>query len=190
MHSVKKINEIVGYKISLTFEDKKTKIFDAEPYLDEGEVFLPLLDLDYFNLVKVEHGTIVWPNGADFCAYFLYEIGTEKIELELKDFKGLKEFNPTEDLLNEELIEKAILECLGKKDYAGIIEMILIHIEAVRKYGNDKSINKKFDKSMKEVMKERENISGYGWGKLFDDLRRAQFMRKCHAIAKQFKRNL
>jgi hypothetical protein len=76
MHKVKKINQLNGYKISLTFEDKKTKIIDVEPYLDEG-IFLSLLDLDYFNLVQLEHGTIVWPNEADFCADVLYEIGKE-----------------------------------------------------------------------------------------------------------------
>lgn len=53
---VKKINHIDGYKISLTFDDKKTKIVDLENYLDKG-IFL-LYD-------------------ADFCADVLYEIGEE-----------------------------------------------------------------------------------------------------------------
>ena len=76
MHFVKKINYVDGYKISLTFNDKKTKIVDIEPYLDRG-VFLPLRDPDYFNLVQLSGNTIVWPNEADFCPDVLYQIGKE-----------------------------------------------------------------------------------------------------------------
>lgn len=79
MHFVKKINYINGYKISLTFNDKKTKIVDLEPYLDKG-VFLPLKDPNFFNLVKVRYDTLVWPNEADFCPDVLYEIGKETQE--------------------------------------------------------------------------------------------------------------
>lgn len=76
MHLVKKINYIDGYKISVTFDDKKTKIVDIEPYLDKG-IFLALRDPDYFKLVKVSGNTIVWPNEADFCPDVLYKIGRE-----------------------------------------------------------------------------------------------------------------
>jgi hypothetical protein len=76
MHFVKKINYIDGYKISLTFNDKKTKIVDVEPYLKKG-VFLPLRDPEYFKKVKVRNDTITWPNEADFCPDVLYEIGKD-----------------------------------------------------------------------------------------------------------------
>jgi len=74
MHLVRKINYIDGYKISLTFDDRETKIVDIEPYLNKG-IFLTLRDRDYFNMVKVKDDTIVWPNEADFCPDVLYEIG-------------------------------------------------------------------------------------------------------------------
>ena len=76
MHWVKSINHIDGYKISLTFNDKKTKIVDIEPYLDKG-IFLALKDQEYFKRVKVIDDTIVWPNEADFCPDTLYDIGKE-----------------------------------------------------------------------------------------------------------------
>jgi len=76
MHFVKKINYIDGYKISLTFDDKKTKIVDIEPYLDKG-IFLPLKDLKYFKMVRLAGNTIMWPNEADFCPDVLYKIGKE-----------------------------------------------------------------------------------------------------------------
>jgi len=76
MKSVKKINYIDGYKISITFDDKKTKIVDLESYLDKG-IFLMLRDPDYFKLVKLSYDTLVWPNEADFCPDVLYEIGKD-----------------------------------------------------------------------------------------------------------------
>ncbi len=76
MHSVKKINYIDGFKICVTFEDKKIKLIDVEPYLKKG-IFKVLKDPEYFNLAKVEYDTLVWPNEADFCADVLYEIGKE-----------------------------------------------------------------------------------------------------------------
>jgi Protein of unknown function (DUF2442) len=79
IYLVRKINYIDGYKISLTFNDKKTKIVDIEPYLKKG-VFLPLKDPDYFKLVRLSGHTIVWPNDADFCPDVLYEIGVDVSE--------------------------------------------------------------------------------------------------------------
>jgi len=76
LYLVRKINYIDGYKISLTFNNKKTKIVDIEPYLDKG-VFLPLRDPDYFKKVYLSGNTIVWPNEADFCPDVLYEIGVD-----------------------------------------------------------------------------------------------------------------
>lgn len=78
MRLVKKIQKIDGYKITLMFDDKRTKTVNLEGYLDKG-IFLTLKDLDYFNKVKLnkEAGTIVWPNEADFCPDVLYKIGKE-----------------------------------------------------------------------------------------------------------------
>lgn len=76
MHTVKKINYVDGYKISLTFNDKKRKVVDLEAYLKKG-VFLPIKDPEYFLKVRVVGSTIAWPNGADFCPDVLYEIGQE-----------------------------------------------------------------------------------------------------------------
>lgn len=76
MHLVKKINYINGYRLSLTFNDNKTKIVNLEPYLDKG-IFLLLRDPSYFNKVKISGHTLVWPNEADFCPDVLYEIGQE-----------------------------------------------------------------------------------------------------------------
>lgn len=78
MHHVKKMKYLEGYKLELTFNDKKKKIVDLESYLTRG-VFLPLKTLSYFKKARLnaEAGTVTWPNEADFCPDVLYSIGKE-----------------------------------------------------------------------------------------------------------------
>lgn len=40
---------------------------------------------------------------------------------------GLTEFNPTEELLNEDLIARAVWSCLKNNDPEGVVEMIAAH---------------------------------------------------------------
>lgn len=51
----------------------------------------------------------------------------------MKRGTGLRRSNPREELLNEELIGKAIWECLRDGDSEGVIEVIRIYLEAVNK---------------------------------------------------------
>jgi DNA-binding phage protein len=46
---------------------------------------------------------------------------------------GVRAYNPTEALLDEERIGRAIWECLKNGDSEGIIEVIQIHLEACNK---------------------------------------------------------
>lgn len=43
------------------------------------------------------------------------------------------EYNPTKDLLNEELIAKAVWECLKENDPEGVIEILEAHFSAKNK---------------------------------------------------------
>jgi hypothetical protein len=45
-----------------------------------GGVFRPLQDVEFFKQVRVdsEAGTLVWPNGVDFCPDVLYSLATGK----------------------------------------------------------------------------------------------------------------
>ena len=76
MHFVKDVQYLADYKLELTFEDKLVKIVDLKPHLD-GEIFEPLIDIDYFKSVRLnpDIDTVVWSNEADFSPDFLYEIG-------------------------------------------------------------------------------------------------------------------
>lgn len=58
---------------------------------------------------------------------------TKKNSMKLKKDAGIRQSNPTEELLNEELIGRAIWECLRNGDSEGVIEVISIYLEAVNK---------------------------------------------------------
>ncbi len=53
--------------------------------------------------------------------------------IKLKKDTGIRECNPREELLNEELIGRAVWECLKDGDSEGVIEVIRIYLEAVNK---------------------------------------------------------
>ena len=75
MHFVKDVKYLSEYKLLLTFEDDSLRQVDLAPHRD-GEVFEPLKDLSTFKSVHLNSDldTIVWQNGADMSADFLYEI--------------------------------------------------------------------------------------------------------------------
>ena len=53
--------------------------------------------------------------------------------MKLKKGTGIRKSNPREELLNEELVGRAIWECLKNGDSEGVIEVIRIYLEAVNK---------------------------------------------------------
>lgn len=70
-----------GFVLLLTFEDGERRRFDVAPFLPSadgtrGAAFRPLLDPDYFARVRVEGGTVVWPDGQDFDPATLYTLST------------------------------------------------------------------------------------------------------------------
>jgi hypothetical protein len=76
---VTNVRIIDGYCIELTFSDGVCGTVNlTNRIVGRSGVFKPLEDLEYFRQVKVdpELGTIVWPNGADFCPDMLYDWAT------------------------------------------------------------------------------------------------------------------
>jgi hypothetical protein len=64
-----------GYRVELTFSGGVRGIVDlANRIVGRGGVFGPLEDQAFFRQVAIDRqlGTIVWPNGADFCPDQLY----------------------------------------------------------------------------------------------------------------------
>ena len=51
----------------------------------------------------------------------------------IKSKKKLREYDPMKDLLDEQLIAKAVWECLKDNDPDGVIEILEIHLRAKNK---------------------------------------------------------
>jgi hypothetical protein len=69
------------YKLRVLLTNNKKGIFDVSPYLDKG-VFQELRDLNYFRLVRVAYGGVMWPHEQDF--------SPETIEYELQQDQSPK----------------------------------------------------------------------------------------------------
>lgn len=52
--------------------------------------------------------------------------------MRLKKDTGIRESNPREELLDEELISRAVLECLIEGDFEGVIEVIGAYLKALK----------------------------------------------------------
>ena len=63
-----------NYRLLLTFNNGVQKTVDFQNELN-GNVFIPLKQLDYFKKFYIKYNTVEWQNGADFAPEYLYEIG-------------------------------------------------------------------------------------------------------------------
>ena len=73
LNEVKRIEYRSGYSFLVVFDDGLEAVIDFSEYLQQGPVFAPLKDMDYFRQAIIEGGTIAWPNGADIAPEALYE---------------------------------------------------------------------------------------------------------------------
>jgi hypothetical protein len=76
---VRSVRHIHDYRLELTFSDgARGEIDFRDRIVERGGVFAPLEDVDFFRRVAVdsEAGTLVWPNGVDFCPDVLYSEAT------------------------------------------------------------------------------------------------------------------
>ena len=82
---VNDVRYVGDYRLELGFTDGLRREIDLRDRIaGRGGVFRPLADFDFFKQVQVEPeaGTIVWPNGVDFCPDVLYSLVTDQpIEL-------------------------------------------------------------------------------------------------------------
>jgi hypothetical protein len=76
---VNHVQYISGYRLELGFTDGLRKEIDfKDRIIGRGGVFRLLADTEFFRQVRLEPeaGTIVWPNGVDFCPDVLYSLAT------------------------------------------------------------------------------------------------------------------
>ncbi len=76
---VNHVRYVGDYRLELGFSDGlRSEVDLRDRVAGRGGVFRPLADVDFFRQVQVESeaGTIVWPNGVDFCPDVLYSLAT------------------------------------------------------------------------------------------------------------------
>ncbi len=75
------VRHVKDYELAIVFSDGTTAELDfRHRIVGRGGVFGPLQDVAFFGQVAVdrEAGTVVWPNGVDFCPDVLYAEATGK----------------------------------------------------------------------------------------------------------------
>ena len=60
------------YRLRVEFDTGEEGVFDASPLLGYF-CYRRLKDVNYFNLARVERGTVVWPNDEDLAPEMLRE---------------------------------------------------------------------------------------------------------------------
>ncbi len=83
---VRGVRHLKDYELEITFSDATVAPLDLRRrVVGRGGVFAPLESVDFFAKVTVdqEAGTLVWPNGVDFCPDVLYSEATGKPITEL-----------------------------------------------------------------------------------------------------------
>jgi hypothetical protein len=75
------VRYVKDYQLEVHFSDGTVAILDFScRIVGRGGVFAPLANVEFFKQVAVDHeaGTLVWPNGVDFCPDVLYAEATGK----------------------------------------------------------------------------------------------------------------
>lgn len=69
---VKAVKPLLRFRADVLFTDGSQREIDLEPYL-QGPIFEKIRsDADFFREMRVDGGTIAWPNGADIDPDVLY----------------------------------------------------------------------------------------------------------------------
>jgi hypothetical protein len=78
---INEVRHVEDYRLEIYFSDGTVAELDFRPRIvGRGGVFAPLEKVEFFRQVTVDHeaGTLVWPNGVDFCPNVLYAEATGK----------------------------------------------------------------------------------------------------------------
>ena len=72
MNRVKEVKALPNYRLAIVFRNGEKGIFDCNPY--RGYECLSGIWADgVFDKVVADHGTVMWPNGADLCPDEVYD---------------------------------------------------------------------------------------------------------------------
>ncbi len=69
---------LTDYTLSLKFNNGVEGVVDLKNHLN-GEIFIPLKEINFFKQFELDGWTITWENGADFAPEFLYNLTLKQI---------------------------------------------------------------------------------------------------------------
>ena len=72
MNRVKEVSALPNYHLKITFRNGENGVFDCNPYRDY-ECLSGIWEAGVFDKVIADHGTVMWPNGADLCPDEVYD---------------------------------------------------------------------------------------------------------------------
>jgi len=72
MNRVKEVKALPNYRLAIAFRNGERGIFDCNPYRGY-ECLSGIWNKDVFDRVVADHGTVMWPNGADLCPDEVYD---------------------------------------------------------------------------------------------------------------------
>ena len=72
MNRVKEVSALPNFHLKITFRNGENGVFDCNPYRDY-ECLSGIWEAGVFDKVIADHGTVMWPNGADLCPDEVYD---------------------------------------------------------------------------------------------------------------------
>ena len=72
LHDITNAKALPGYKIHVVFDTGESGVFDCSPYLSHP-YWKRLSDPAFFRLVRIEYGTLVWPDDIDIAPEDVWE---------------------------------------------------------------------------------------------------------------------
>ena len=73
MNHVKWVKALPDYRLDVVFRNGEHGVFDCTPYRGY-ECLAGIWDDGVFDKVVADHGTVMWPNGADLCPDEVYDL--------------------------------------------------------------------------------------------------------------------
>jgi hypothetical protein len=73
MNDIVQVVYVRDHVLRVEFDDGTGGEVDLAAYPERGPIFAPLSDVDFFKMVRIEGGTLSWPNGADIAPERIYE---------------------------------------------------------------------------------------------------------------------
>lgn len=72
LHNITNAKPLPGYKVHVVFDTGESGVFDCSPYLSHP-YWKRLSDPAFFQLVRAEYGTLVWPDDIDIDSEDVWE---------------------------------------------------------------------------------------------------------------------